>query len=135
MITAIVVLSLIVLALSAILYMRMVADQEVSRLLIEYKRSFPNACPVCGFFRYAHREFGKPFDPPPHDCAEAHRPLEERMINAPLMKSSALTIEEAQERRVCRFCELGDTEGPGLPFSFNFGNEYAHKKCVQENMF
>lgn len=106
----------------------------VAQTLIEAKRAFPDSCPICGFFRFGHREYGAPFDPPEHDCCEDWRPLEDRMSHAVLLRPSALTLEEAKERRVCRFCELGMEEGPGMPFLLNFGKEFCHKKCREDNL-
>jgi hypothetical protein len=41
----------------------------------------------------------------------------------------ALSIKEAQEQKVCRYCLGPDTE---RPFTLNFGREYAHKRCAPQ---
>ena len=130
-----ILLILIILGLICAFFLKRDIDSQMAQMIKEYREAFPGGCPICGFARYRHREHGKPFDPPHHKCPEAHRPIEERKINAPLTKPSALTVKEAQDKRVCRFCKLEDTQGPGLPFVLNFGKEYSHKACLQENTY
>lgn len=124
---------LFVFIVAAYLYLKKTSKSAIERLLEDYQRSFPNGCPVCGYARFGLREFGIPFNPDPHDCPEAHRDHHERELYPVMHNPSALTIEEAKEKKLCRFCELGQMDGPGLPFHFNFGREYAHEACLKEN--
>lgn len=41
------------------------------------------------------------------------------------------TLKQAKRMRVCRVCGDGETDGPGLPFVYNYGKEYAHQKCLK----
>lgn len=45
--------------------------------------------------------------------------------------SNELTAEEAQRRRVCRFCQRSDIALPGNALVLNFGREYAHEQCLK----
>lgn len=43
-----------------------------------------------------------------------------------------LTVKEAQEKRVCRICQVDDRPyPPHNPFILNYGEEYAHLQCLE----
>src|SRR5262245_23317656 len=39
-------------------------------------------------------------------------------------------LEKAQKSRTCRICGQPMSAAPGNPFVFNYGKEFAHQKCL-----
>lgn len=42
-----------------------------------------------------------------------------------------LSVREAQLCRVCRVCRTPEGAKPGDLFVYNYGDEYAHQKCLE----
>jgi hypothetical protein len=61
----------------------------------------------------------------------ARKPEDTQVTTA--IKELPLSLEEAKEQRVCRFCRRSEKLNDlptDRPFVFNFGKEYAHRACI-----
>ena len=96
----------------------------------------PNARPPCGWCE-------DPANSP--ECPECGREEWVRVIDPRTsnlvkpctdqwhrLQGECLSVAEAKRLLICRFCLQKEGEGPGYPFVYEYGGEYAHLACLKE---
>jgi len=64
-----------------------------------------------------------------HDCITVLKEEVENSKESDEKYVPVLTVEEAHKAKVCRYCGGPDSE---LPFTYDYGHEYAHSRCAPQ---
>ena len=57
--------------MSLLAWLKSLLPKKEPTLEEKFKATFGDSrCFLCGVYRFGQREFGQPFDPPPHKCVE-----------------------------------------------------------------